>query len=211
MRLNIFSIIILTVLLAGCNGTESPELEFEHAPPEAGDTLALAPEQLGFWDRLQQHCGNAYEGKVADATPFYSGILEADRVRIHVRDCTDRLTHISLHVDDNHSRNLLLTKTATSLRLKHDHRYEDGTEEEITQYGGDAPGPGLETRQIFMADEHTASILPDRFDNFWFLDFMDESTFAYGVHWPKHGNSIRIEFDITATIEAPPVPWGYRD
>jgi len=211
MKLKKLSIIILMLLLAACAAEETPDLEYEHAPPEPGEGIALAAEQIAFWDRLQQHCGNAYRGEVADATPFYAGTLEAETVRIHVRDCTDRLTHISLHIDDNHSRNLLLTKTATTLRLKHDHRYEDGTEEEITQYGGDAPKPGLETRQIFEADAHTEDILPDRFDNFWFLDFMDDSTFAYGVHWPKHGNSIRIEFDITETIDPPPAPWGYEN
>ncbi len=211
MILRLLSTILIISLLTACAAEETSDLEFEHAPPEPGEGIALAAEQLAFWNRIQQHCGNAYEGKVADATPFYAGTLEAETIKIHFRDCTDRLTHISLHIDDDHSRNLLLTKTATTLRLKHDHRYEDGSEEEITQYGGDAPSPGLETRQIFEADDHTEEILPERFDNFWFLDFMDDSTFAYGVHWPKHGNSIRIEFDITNTVDAPPAPWGYED
>lgn len=198
----------LPFILLSCTDTDGPETDFEYTPDEAA--LELVDEQQAFWDSLQEHCGNAYAGKLADATPFYEP-FDAESIIIHVRECSDELTHISLHIDDDHSRNLLLTKTEGTLQLKHDHRYEDGTEEEITQYGGLAPLPGLETRQIFEADDHTADILPDRFDNFWFMDFMDEETFAYGVHWPKHGNSIRMEFDLSETVEAPPAPWGYRD
>ncbi|MCC5905194.1 MAG: hypothetical protein JJU13_03230 [Balneolaceae bacterium] len=207
-RSTIYPFALLLIFLSACGEAEPPETQYDHTPEEAGMTQELSPEQIAFWDNIQQHCGNAYEGVLADATPFYHS-FDVDRIVIHVRNCTDTLTHISLHLDDNHSRNLLLTKADGTLRLKHDHRNEDGTEEEITQYGGDAPKPGLETRQIFEADAHTAEILPDRFDNFWFMDLMDEETFGYGVHWPKHGNSIRMEFDISNPVEAPPTPWGY--
>lgn len=207
-----FALITLLLMfwMAGCAPADDPETGFEYAPEEAAEEYGLSPVQQAFWDNVQEHCGNAYAGRVGDATPYYSAVAEAEQLRIHIRECSDSLTHISLHVDDNHSRNLMLTKTRTTLRLKHDHRYEDGTEEEISQYGGDAPAPGLETRQIFQADEHTESILPNRFDNFWFLHQMDDETFAYGVHWPKHGHSIRLEFDVSETVDAPPAPWGYE-
>lgn len=204
-------VLLALLTLFGCNEAETPDTEFEYSPEEAAEMYELAPEQQEFWGNVQRLCGNAYEGIVGDATPHYSGIADAEHIKIHVRECTETRTHISLHVDDNHSRNLILTKETGSLRLKHDHRYEDGTEEEITQYGGDARGSGLASRQIFDADEHTASILPNRFDNFWFLDLVNDTTFAYGVHWPKYGNSIRIEFDISETTDKPPVPWGYED
>ena len=208
MNFSFFSHLLTTAILfslfSACTSAEQPDSSSGYNLQES-----LAPEQLVFWENIQAHCGNAYRGKLADATPFYQ-TFDADQIVIHIRNCTDTLTHISLHIDENHSRNLMLTKVNGTLRLKHDHRNPDGTEEEITQYGGDAPSPGLETRQIFEADEHTAEILPNRFDNFWFLDIMDEETFAYGVHWPKHGNSIRMEFDISTPVEAPPSPWGYE-
>ena len=183
-------------------------LFFQSCDANSGEELS--EEQLAFWERMEENCGNAYDGELADATPYYAEDFEqVDQIRIHIRECSDELIHTSLHVNEDHSRNLMLTREQGTLQLKHDHRYEDGTEEEISQYGGLAPKPGLSRRQIFEADSHTADILPDRFDNFWFLDFMDDETFAYGVHWPKHGHSIRLEFDITETIDPPPAPWGY--
>jgi hypothetical protein len=202
---------VIIVLLLGCGDAPPPPPEPEAAPAAQEQPAASepAPEQLEFWDRLVAHCGNAYPGVVDDFTPYYASSAEYETIIAHFRECEDERIHIAMHMDDDRSRNWILTKVGGTIRLKHDHRHEDGTEEEITQYGGDAPRPGLPHRQIFMADEHTARILPDRWDNFWFMDFMDEDTFAYGVHWPEHGNSIRIHFDLSTPVEAPPDPWGY--
>jgi tetratricopeptide (TPR) repeat protein len=41
--------------------------------------------------------------------------------------------------------------------------------------------------------EHTARILPQDADNFWFFDFVDEETHHYGMHWPKQGHSVRFD------------------
>lgn len=179
------------------------------SPADRSESSGLSPEQESFWATVSELCGNAYEGVLADATPFYDS-FRVDRIRIHVRACSDDLIHISLHLDDNHSRNLLLSKADGTLRLKHDHRNRDGTEESITQYGGDAPKPGLEHRQIFVADAHTASILPHRHDNFWYIHLMDENTLSYGNYWPEAGNSIRMEFDLANPIDPPSAPWGYE-
>jgi len=179
------------------------------AAAAADGTRDLAPEQEAFWGRLLEHCGQAYRGEVSDATPYYRDGVEGRRAVMHVRECSEDRIHIPFHLDDNASRNWILTRVGGTLRLKHDHRNPDGTEEEISQYGGDAPVPGLETRQIFPADAHTARILPERHDNFWFFDFVDDQTLQYGVHWPTAGHSVRFSFDLSTPVEAPPAPWGY--
>jgi hypothetical protein len=190
------------VLAAGCGRGGDPA-------PEA-PAAVIAPEQEAFWAKLQEHCGNAYAGTVDDVTEYYRPGLEGKALVAHVRECAPDRIHIALHENGDRSRNWILTKSNGTLRLKHDHRHEDGTEDDITQYGGDAPGPGLPDRQIFRADEHTAQILPLRSDNFWFLHFVDGHTLHYGVHWPTLGHSVRLAFDISKPIDAPPPPWGYQ-
>jgi hypothetical protein len=169
---------------------------------------APAPEQEEFWAALRAHCGNAYAGQLSDATAYYRERVAGDAV-LHFLECDDDRIHIPFHMGENRSRNWILTRAGGTIRLKHDHRHADGTEEEISQYGGDAPRPGLPTRQIFPADEHTARILPERADNFWFFDFVNDSTLHYGVHWPTAGHSIRFEFDLSRPVPPPPRPWGY--
>jgi len=174
-----------------------------------GASGALTPEQEAFWDALSVHCGNAYAGSVADATEYYRPNLEGRAAVIHFFECSDERLHIPLHLDDNRSRNWILTRTGGTLRLKHDHRHDDGTEEAISQYGGDAPVPGLPSRQIFWADAHTAALIPERRDNFWFLELTEAGTLEYGVHWPTRGHSVRFAFDLSTPVDAPPAPWGW--
>ena len=169
----------------------------------------LAPEQLAFWNKLRAHVGKTYPGRLDDATAYYQNRLAGQTIIVHVREASDDRMHIAMHVGDNRSRNWILTKTGGTLRLKHDHRDASGKVEAITEYGGDAPSPGLATRQTFPSDAHTARIMPDRLDNFWFIDFMSYTTLAYGVHWPKVGHSLLIVFDLTKPLPAPPAPWGY--
>jgi hypothetical protein len=178
-------------------------------PLSAHPSEQLPTEQRQFWERLQSLCGKTFAGQISDVTDHYREGLAEARLAMHVRECSDDRIHIPLEVNDNRSRNWILTIADSTIRLKHDHRNPDGTEEEISQYGGDALAPGLAHRQIFPADSHTASILPDRADNFWFLDFVDDQTLHYGVHWPKHGHSVRIEFDLSQPIESLQPPWGY--
>jgi hypothetical protein len=201
-----------TMILATACSQSPPDSEAAAgdtvAAPAAGGSAGRAPEQDAFWAALQAHCGNAYRGRVSDATPHYSSSLSGDAV-MHVMECSEDRIHIPFHLGENRSRNWILTRADGTIRLKHDHRHEDGTEDRISQYGGDAPLPGLATRQIFLADAHTASILPDRADNFWFFDFVNDSTLQYGVHWPRMGHSVRFEFDLSTPIDPPPRPWGY--
>jgi hypothetical protein len=194
----------LLLSLAACSPAAAPETE----PPDAVIVVPAA-EQDAFWAALTAHCGKAYGGQISDVTPHYQGNVGRAAV-IHFFDCSADRIHIPLHLDDDRSRNWILTRVNGTIRLKHDHRHADGTEDSVSQYGGDAPIPGLPTRQIFPADAHTASILPLRADNFWFFDFIRPDALQYGVHWPKMGHSIRYEFDLSTPVPAPPPPWGYE-
>jgi hypothetical protein len=203
MRLTKLFVAGFLVVIAAC-GPADPEKGLVSGP-----SGTLTPEQEAFWASLQAHCGKAYAGTVDDVTEYYRAGLEGKALVAHFRECSADRIHIALHENDDRSRNWILTRAGDTIRLKHDHRHEDGTEDEISQYGGDAPKPGLPTRQIFKADEHTAKILPLRADNFWFMHFVDANTFHYGVHWPTMGHSVRMAFDLSTPVAAPPAPWGY--
>ncbi len=69
--------------------------------------------------------------------------LSAATLVMHVRECSDAEIRIPFFVDDDRSRTWVLSRTDTGLGLKHDHRHEDGTEDSVTQYGGDTAHTGL--------------------------------------------------------------------
>ena len=57
---------------------------------------------------------------------------------MHVRKCTADTIRIPFHVGDDASRTWVVTRTTTGYRLKHDHRHRDGSEDKLTQYGGNS-------------------------------------------------------------------------
>ena len=161
-----------------------------------------------FWTTLQELCGQAFPGQLIEANP--SDELLTNQVLImHVRECQEDFVKIPFHVGNDHSRTWVISRQAEGLRLKHEHRHEDGTEDEITQYGGDTTSPGSHSRQDFPADAHTASLVPTATDNIWTLEVNSGRIFLYSLRNQITGRRVRLEFNLTKPTETlPPAPWG---
>jgi hypothetical protein len=197
--------------LAACT-VEAGEPRAAPAPVPAHEGAAarvLAPEQEQFWAALAQLCGNAYEGRLIEA-PAGDTTFAGRRLVMHVRECTSDVIRIPFHVGDDRSRTWVLTRLPHGIRLKHDHRHEDGSEDEITMYGGDTAAPGTAQRQEFPADAHTASLIPAARTNVWTVEVVPGRTFAYALRREGTDRRFRIEFDLTNTVPAPPAPWGFE-
>lgn len=172
--------------------------------PEAGDVEAPAE---AFWSALTDLCGQAFEGAVSESSPPDTAFA-GETLVMHVRACGDDEIRIPFHVGDDRSRTWVLTRTDAGLRLKHDHRHADGSEDEVTWYGGDTAEPGTATRQAFPADEETAELLPAAATNVWTLELEPGERFAYALRREGTDRRFRAEFDLTRPVPPPPPPWG---
>ena len=170
---------------------------------------ALPPEQEKFWSELRVLCGQAYAGKIAESTSATDCAFADQTLVMHVRACGENEIKIPFHVGENRSRTWVITRTATGLRLKHDHRHEDGTADKITQYGGDTATVGTATQQDFPADTLTAELIPAAKTNVWSFLFSPQKSFSYRLVRESEGRRFRVEFDLTKPISAPPAPWGH--
>ena len=192
------------LVLVGCDDRDLPDGAEQ---PEPVTAEGPSPEQEVFWENLEDLCGQAFRGEPREA-PEDSDWWEADLV-MHVRVCSDDEIRIPLHVDDDRSRTWVVTRTDAGLRLKHDHRLEDGTPDPTnTDYGGDTTEPGSETRQEFPADAYSVDAVPGRATQHWFLEVHPEDVFAYGLDREENGLRYRVEFDLNEPVETPPAPWG---
>ncbi len=183
----------LPLLLAGCATTSVPERA-----------------QDGFFARLSALCGRAFEGRVVSSDAA-DREMASSRLVMHVRGCTEREIRIPFHVGENRSRTWVVTRTATGLRLKHDHRHEDGSEDALTQYGGDTVSEGTASRQEFPADAFSREMFVRTgravsVPNVWAMEVEPGRTFAYELRRP--GRHFRVEFDLGRPVAAPPPPWG---
>lgn len=129
---------------------------------------------------------------------------------MHVRRCSADSIMVPFHVGENRSRTWVLTRTATGLRLKHDHRHEDGVPDSVTMYGGDTRETGDSTRQAFHADSLTATLIPAARTNVWTLELVPGQSFAYVLRREGSTRYFRAEFDLTTPVAAPPAPWGHQ-
>ncbi|HYD89404.1 MAG TPA: hypothetical protein VEA80_18135 [Vitreimonas sp.] len=172
------------------------------APPES--------PQDAFFANLSALCGQSYEGRVV-TTDAADANFASERLVMHVRDCSADEVRIPFNVGENRSRTWVITRTEGGLRLKHDHRHEDGSEDVLTQYGGDTASAGAAVRQEFPADEHsrqlfTANNIPASVANVWAVEVHPGRTFAYELRRPNR--HFRLEFDLTRPVPTPPPSWG---
>jgi hypothetical protein len=163
-----------------------------------------------FFASLRALCDRAYEGRLV-STDAADRDMAASRLVMHVRSCTETEIRIPFHVGEDRSRTWVITRTGNGARLKHDHRHEDGSEDTLTQYGGDTIAPGSATRLEFPADRFSRDLfvsqnLPQSVPNVWAVEILPGRTFAYELRRP--GRFVRVEFDLTRPVAAPPPPWG---
>ncbi|MEZ5960420.1 MAG: hypothetical protein R3C30_08325 [Hyphomonadaceae bacterium] len=169
-----------------------------------------ASPQEQFFANLRALCGQSFEGRVV-TTDAADANFASQRLEMQVRECSDDEIRVPFHVGENRSRTWVVTRTGTGLRLKHDHRHEDGSEDPLTQYGGDTANEGSAERQEFPADEFSRTLfvendIPQSVANVWAIEVHPGRMFAYELRRPNR--HFRVEFDLTRPVATPPPPWG---
>lgn len=183
-------VFLALLLLAGC-ATRPPS-----APADA------------FLARLNAVCGQAFEGRVTVDRPMPSPDFAGKRLVMHVRDCSADEVRIPFHVGEDRSRTWIVTRTATGLRLKHDHRHADGSPDDLTMYGGDTVAAGSSRRQAFPVDAESRALFTRQnraasLTNNWAMEVEPGRVFVYELSRPGD-RLFRVEFDLTRSV-APPV------
>jgi len=163
---------------------------------------------------LSVHCGQAYAGRVLTNLPEQADDPFAGQPLVmHVRECSQDHIKIPFHVGEDRSRTWVISRTTTGLRLKHDHRHRDGSEDAVTQYGGDTAEPGTHERQEFPVDADSIAMfqreaLTASVTNTWAMEIEPGSRFLYELSRPG-GRLFQVEFDLTQAVTPPPAPWGH--
>lgn len=166
------------------------------------------PANQVFWKTLKLHCGKAYEGEMM--TPSENDPFTGKRLVMHVVDCGDDFIHIPFFVGDDKSRTWVLTMQDGLIKLKHDHRHEDGSEDEITQYGGKASNTGMAGIQYFPADQETADLIPYAANNVWWIT-IDDTSFTYNLRRIGSDRYFSVKFDLTKEVDSPGPAWGWEN
>lgn len=160
-------------LLAGCAAAPQP-----------------ADPRDGFMATLRDMCGQRFEGALSYAIDPDSEFA-GKNISTEVRCAADGI-RMPVQVGANRSRTWIFTRTAAGLELRHDHRRPDGSPDAVTMYGGMAREGGTARSQAFLADAHTARIVPGAQTNVWTVSLsQDGKVLTYRLD--RHGKP-RAEF-----------------
>jgi hypothetical protein len=172
--------------------------------------MAAASSVDEFWLHLQSLCGQAFEGRLVEAPEGENGFA-GRRLVMHLRECTPERIRIPFVVGEDRSRTWVLTRRGDRLELKHDHRHEDGSHDEVTMYGGTTTNTGTTGAQYFPADQHTRELIEPAFSNVWTMRVEPGETFTYGLWRLGTTRVFRIDFDLAVPVAPPPAPWGWEE
>lgn len=174
-------------------------------------SVSAAPSQaqLQFFDQLKALCGKAFAGKTTvdnQPSPAFNGEMV-----MHVRDCSDRQIQVPFVVGENRSRTWIITKTDSGLKLQHQHKHQDGTDDISTLYGGHTTTAGWAQAQTFPADDYSKDLFiktktPQSVGNSWHLYLYPNESFSYRL--TREGREFRVDFDLTKEVALPKPNWG---
>ncbi len=167
-----------------------------------------------FWSNLQALCGQAFSGELIRA-PEGESAFSDQALTMHVRECREDQIRIPFVVGDDRSRTWILTRVEIDgqqrLELKHDHRHADGSEDEVTMYGGSTTNQGLATIQLFPADEQTRQIIEPAHANVWRIELIPGERFSYHLRRLGASRVFQVDFSLLEPASPPPAPWGWQD
>jgi hypothetical protein len=205
-RISLLLFVATSATIAACSDERTVA---DTASDSSAVATALVTPQDTFFSVLASMCGQAFEGRVIEDSSLDSAFASSTLV-MHVRECSDSVIRIPFHVGENRSRTWVVSKTADGMRLKHDHRHEDGSEDSVTQYGGDTREATSSSAQEFYADAHTATLIPAAATNVWTMAVQPGVSFVYALRREGTKRRFRVEFDLARAVAAPPAPWGFQ-
>jgi hypothetical protein len=159
-------------------------------------TTPVPGPQDEFFAALSSHCGQTLTGQLASSDEQDAAMVGKPMTG-RFASCTPQEIRINFAVGDDTSRNWVISRTPAGLRLKHIHLHPDGTEDELSRYGGDTVAEGTATRQQFPADAFSKDLFqrtnrPESLTNIWAVEVEDGIFFAYELRRPE-GRFFRVE------------------
>ena len=188
----------LILMVSACNKPVTPELK-SIKPNNAVVVQKNTETELeeAFWNALLQQCTHVFTGMSTypdnPEDSFYGKELVANFI-----NCTDTKIHVPFHVGDNKSRTWIFSKLDNGkIQLKHQHLHDDGSVDEVSNYGGISTGGDIKINDLsktmhvhFPADDFTKKLLPEASTNVWTIElitysYSNQDVLTYNLY--RHG------------------------
>jgi len=213
MTLRLSPLLIVLLAFAACDEPADPAVDDATGPTE--QAAEVDDPQSAWWDNMRVHCDQAYAGSLTEE-PEGDDMLEGEELLVvHFRECSDQQLRLPFHIEQmdgewDRSRTWIFTRHEDSIELRHDHRQEDGSPDETTDYGGFTHTLGTANEQVFLFTEYD-EYDPEGPQRGWRVQIEPHTSYTYGTFRQEEGEwRWRVDFDLSETIEPPPAPWGHE-
>ncbi|MDM1379486.1 hypothetical protein [Myroides marinus] len=157
-----------------------------------------------FLASLREHCGKAYKGEIVSPNP--PADFKDKELIMKVVSCKEKEVKISFFVGEDLSRTWVFTLEDGKVKLKHDHRHQDGTPDKVTMYGGTATNTGFADMQFFPSDQETVDMMSSIAGNVWWVTIKDNK-YTYNLKRVDSTGFFSASFDLSNTVETDKMPW----
>ena len=200
----LFSLLFLFFIVSSCSPEEPRTSDIPAAEESPSDHYFAA---------LAEHCGNAYPGGLTLEPEGDDMLTGTELLVVHFRECGENQLKLPFHIELeqeeswDRSRTWIFTRHEDGLELRHDHRLPDGSEDDVTMYGGFSVDRGTDARHEFKSAERTEETGIFRG---WRIEIVPHERYTYGTirgdEW-----SWRVDFDLSQPMDSlPPAPWGHE-
>lgn len=197
--------LLLGAVWLSCQGPVSDGAQQQETQEAVTKEVNMAS---AFWQELKALQGKSFEGRLV--TDPANDDFAGKKLVMHVLYADDEKILIPFNVGDDRSRTWIFKYKQGRIELKHDHRMPDGSEDEITMYGGTSSNHGKAGMQVFPADQETTELLTEAFSNVWWVT-ADSSSFTYNLRRLGTERVFTVAFDLTKEIQKPSPSWGWED
>ena len=178
-----------------------------------GYSVAATAADAALLQALQPYCGKAFAGTVITKAAE-DAAMAGQALIVHVADCRNGEVRMPFHVGADRSRTWVLRALPQGLQLKHDHRHQDGSHDELTMYGGISADAATALTQNFPADAYSKLMFQSRgrtaaLQNVWSFTLEPGQRLTYRLSRP--GREFAVAFDLTRPVALPPPAWGAAD
>lgn len=172
------------------------------SPARAADSV--------LFQALQPYCGKAYAGKLITNAPEDAAIAGQTLI-VHIANCRKGEVRMPFHVGADRSRTWVLRELPQGLQLKHDHRHQDGSHDELTMYGGFSADAATALTVRFPADAYSKLMFQALGRtaapaNVWSFTLEPGQQLIYRLSRP--GREFAVAFDLSQPVSLPPPAWG---
>ncbi len=178
-----------------------------------GYSMTAAAAEQTLLEALQPYCGKAFAGTLITQAAE-DAAMAGQALIVHIAQCGADEVRMPFHVGEDRSRTWVLRALPQGLQLKHDHRHQDGSHDELTMYGGISADPTTGLAQHFPADAYSKLMFQALGRtaapaNVWSFTLEPGKTLIYRLSRP--GREFAVAFDLTRPVALPPPAWGAAD